>query len=64
MEIILERNSIFQFNEIKDYEEKKEFLGKLRIDGVSRVLKNIYSNISWEEAKFLYGEIDKDNFSF
>lgn len=62
LEIILERNSFFQFNEIKDYEEKKEFLGKLRIDGVSRVLKNIYSNISWEEAKFLYGEIDKDDF--
>src|SRR5690606_21661620 len=62
LEIILERNSFFQFNEIKDYEEKKEYLGKLRIDGVSRVLKNIYSNISWEEAKFLYGEIDKDDF--
>lgn len=62
LEIILERNSFFQFNDIKDYDEKKEFLGKLRIDGVSRVLKNIYSNISWEESKFLYGEIDKDNF--
>lgn len=62
LEIILERNSFYHYDNIKDYEEKKGYLGKLRIDGVSRVLKNIHSNISWEEAKYLYSEIDKDNF--
>jgi hypothetical protein len=62
LEIILERNSFLNFGNIKDYQEKKEYLGKLRIDGISRVLKNIHTNISWEEAKFLYSEIDKDAF--
>lgn len=61
-EIILERNSFIDLNNIKDYDKKKEYLGKLRIDGISRVLKNIFSNISWEDAKFLYAEIDKEDF--
>lgn len=62
LEIILERNSFYQFDKIEDYNEKKNYLSKLRIDGISRVLKNIHSNISWEEAKFLYSEIDKGDF--
>lgn len=61
-EIILDRNSFFRFNELKSDDEKTQYLRKLRLDGISRILKNIHTHISWENAKFLYEQIDKDDF--
>ena len=41
--------------------EKIDYLLALRIDGISRTLKNIHTNISWNEAKRLFELVDHDN---
>jgi NAD-dependent SIR2 family protein deacetylase len=60
--IVLNRNSFFEFQNLTSDKEKLEYLNNLRIDGISRTLKNIHTNISWNEAKRLFELIDTDNF--
>jgi len=61
LEIVLDRNSFFKIAELST-DDQFQYIQKLRIDGISRTLKNIHSHISWEKAKNLYGELDKDGF--
>lgn len=61
LEIILDKNSFFLVSELST-KEQLDFLKALRIDGISRTLKNIYSNISWEQAKELYSALDNKFF--
>ena len=43
-------------------EEQIVFLQKLRIDGISRTLKNIHTHINWEHSIWLYESLDKNDF--
>ncbi|MEE4285493.1 MAG: SIR2 family protein [Mariniphaga sp.] len=61
LEIVLDRNSFFKVAELST-DEQFQFIQKLRIDGISRTLKNIYSHISWENAQELYKELDENGF--
>jgi NAD-dependent SIR2 family protein deacetylase len=61
LEVILDRDSFMEIATLKN-QEQIEILQKLRIDGISRTLKNIHSHINWEHAIWLYQELDKNNF--
>lgn len=61
LEIVLDRNSFFKIAELNT-DDQFQFIQKLRIDGISRTLKNIYSHISWEKAQELYKELDTNGF--
>jgi len=60
-EIVLNRNSFYEFQNLSSDKEKIDYLLALRIDGISRTLKNIHTNISWNEAKRLFELVDHDN---
>jgi len=61
LEIVLERDSFFDIVKLQN-EEQIKILQKLRIDGISRTLKNIFTHINWEHSNWLYNELDKDDF--
>jgi hypothetical protein len=61
LDIVLDRNSFFRVAGL-DHSEQLEFLRKLRIDGISRTLKNIHTNINWEQSKTLFADLDKGDF--
>ena len=57
LEVILDKNSFFWVSELST-KEQLNFLKTLRIDGISRTLKNIFTNLSWEQSKELYSLLD------
>jgi hypothetical protein len=61
LEIVLDKNSFFKISE-QTLEEQLKFIERLRIDGIGRTLKNIFSHISWEQAKELYEKLDNGSF--
>ncbi|WP_299061864.1 SIR2 family protein [uncultured Polaribacter sp.] len=61
LSVILDRDSFFEIASMPN-KEQVLFLQKLKIDGIGRTLKNIYSHINWEHAIWLYESLDKDNF--
>lgn len=63
LDVILDRNSFYRVAELP-INEQLDFLRKLRIDGISRTIKNIHTNTKegWENADYLFKELDIDNF--
>lgn len=63
LDVILDRNSFYRVVELP-INEQVDFLRKLRIDGISRTLKNIHTNTKegWEDANYLFKELDQNNF--
>jgi NAD-dependent SIR2 family protein deacetylase len=61
LNIILDRDSFFEIASMPN-QEQIVFLKNLRIDGISRTLKNIHTHINWEHAIWLYESLDKENF--
>jgi len=61
LNVILDRDSFFEIASMPN-EEQIVFLQKLRIDGISRTLKNIHTHINWEHSIWLYESLDKNDF--
>ena len=61
LNVILDRDSFFEIASMPN-QEQIAFLQNLRIDGISRTLKNIHTHINWEHAIWLYESLDKENF--
>lgn len=62
IEVRLTDKSFYEVHSMPDYNSKKEYFKKLRIDGVSRILKNIHSNLDRQEAESLFENLDNESF--
>lgn len=62
LEVRLTERSFIDVYSLPDIKSQVEYLSELRIDGISRILKNIYSNLDKSVAHNLFVALDSGDF--